>query len=336
MVAIILRIIKQMVNDKRSLALILFAPILILSFMYLIFGEPNYTPKLAAIGVPEKITKAIENGGADIIKSEEDIDTLLKDRKVDAVLYIKEGKMSLKMYEPNSIKTSKITKVISTAMESLNPNAQKLDISFLYGNAEGSTFDSLAYAFLSIFSFMFVFLISGISFIRERTLGTMERFMLAPISRHEVVLGFILGFGFFAVLQSILLVVFIKYALGVTILGPLGGVVLIMVLLSFVAVSLGAVVSVFANNEFQVVQFIPVVIVPQIFFSGLIPVDTLPYGLNKLAYIMPVYYASSSLNEIMVKGSDVLGVLPYCIYLLVFILVLYIGNVVLLKKYRTI
>lgn len=336
MLAIALRIIKQMKNNKRAIALMLFAPIIVLSFMYLIFSEPNYEPYIATVDMPAQVNAALEEQLSFVVQIKDEPDVILESRLYDAVLYTQDGKMTLKMYESDSTKTKKITKMVTTALQSLNSDVQGLEISFLYVDAEQSVFDSLGFAFLGIFSFMFVFLIVGISFIKERTLGTMERFMLAPVSRYSVVAGFILGFGFFAAIQSVLVVLYAKYVLRLSILGSFWAVILIMVLLSLVAVATGALVSLFADNEFRVVQFTLIAIVPQVFFSGIIPVDTLPYHLDKLAYFMPVYYACGALNEVMVKGAGFSELLFYYNGLLLFVLILFLMNVLLLKKYRKI
>jgi len=332
--ATFLRIVKQMINDKRSLALILFAPILIMTFMYLIFGNNDYQATLALKNVPLTIQEALKKQDIRIVASDKAIDTILIDKSADAVLIFDQGNLTLRMIEPDATKTTAVTKAITQALKSLNPNAQDITMSFIYGNTEKTTFDSLGYVFLGVFSFFFVFLIAGISFIRERTLGTMERFMLTPISRSSAVAGFLLGYGFFAVFQSILIVLYTKFILNMAIAGSLIALIMIMTLLSFVALAMGAIVSVFANNEFQVVQFIPIVIVPQIFFSGLIPIDTLPFHLDKLAYLMPVYYACEGLKKVMVEGAGILDVLPIMGILTLMILLLFMLNVRLLRKYR--
>jgi ABC-2 type transport system permease protein len=332
--AIILRIIKQMWNDKPSLAMILFAPVLIISLMYLIFGESSYTPKVTAVGLPVQMVDALRSQDVTLSVSDKEVDLILEDRSADAVIYLQGNVMKIKMYEPDSIKIKAVTKAVMAAAESISGIKQGTEVTFLYGNNEKTTFDSLGYMFLGVFSFFFVFLIAGISFIRERTRGTIERFMLTPVSRLQAVSGFILGFGIFAVAQSVIIVFYTKYVLSLNIAGSVFSVIAVMVLIAFAAVAMGAVVSVFARNEFQVVQFIPIVIVPQIFFSGFIPIDTLPYGLGWLAYLMPVYYGSSGLKEIMVKGSDLPGILPYCLALSGFIVLLFSINIVLLKKYR--
>ena len=78
-------------------------------------------------------------------------------------------------------------------------------------------------------------------------------------------------------------------------------------LLTVVAVSLGILVSTFANNEFQVVQFIPIIIVPQIFLTGVIvPVDSMPLVLEKISAILPLRYAVDVLIGIMLKGGSLL------------------------------
>lgn len=83
-------------------------------------------------------------------------------------------------------------------------------------------------------------------------------------------------------------------------------------------------------------QFIPVIVIPQIFFSGLISLDTLPYHLGVLAKIMPVYYACDALNAIIIKSYSLLKVIPDIASLLTFIGIFFVLNIFALKKYRRI
>ena len=93
---------------------------------------------------------------------------------------------------------------------------------------------------------------------------------------------------------------------------------------------------IYANNEFQMMQFLPLIIIPQIFFSGLISLDTLPYHLGYLSKIMPVYYACDALNAILIKGLRLGDVLPQIAALFAFIAIFFALNIVALKKYRRI
>ena len=104
--------------------------------------------------------------------------------------------------------------------------------------------------------------------------------------------------------------------------------------LAVCAVELGSLVSIFANGEFQVAQFIPVIIIPQIFFTGIIPLDTIPYGLGNLCYVMPMYYGATPLKLIMQQGAGWAEVWPWLAALVGCIIMLFTVNTLSLKKYR--
>jgi ABC-2 type transport system permease protein len=180
--------------------------------------------------------------------------------------------------------------------------------------------DVLAPIFLGFFGYFFVFLLTGISFLRERIGGTLERLLATPVTRTEIVFGYSLGFGAFATIQVIVLTLFILNSISVPAIGPIpafsiglgvgsaGSPVLaflIALLLSIGAVNLGIFLSTFARTELQVIQFIPLVIVPQGLLGGLLtPVNQLPDALNAVAHILPLTYAIEGLREVMLKGAD--------------------------------
>lgn len=337
MISLILRIVKQMRNDKRSLAIILIAPILIMSLLFLLLGESSYEPIIGVnANFKGEILKTLEEQKVKIITLKEDtnIDVFLEENMADAVVSLDTNGINIRMLEENSTKASKITEALRKALEKINP-VGSISMSFVYGKSDDTMFNSLGYLLIGFLSFFFVFIISGMSFVRERTTGTMERLMLTPISRIGLVSGYTIGYGIFATLQSVLIILFTKYILHMEYAGSIMLAILIMVLLSFTAVLIGALVSIFANSEFQVMQFIPIIIIPQFFFSGLIPIDTLPFGLGKLAYIMPVYYGCRGLKEVLIKGSGIENIWIYLSMLVVFIIILLIINTEALKKYRT-
>lgn len=336
MSAIILRICKQMLNDKRALAMILLAPLLIMSFMYLVLGDSSYEPKIATKDLSPQIVQNLKKQPLKMIETNQEIDSLLEEKTVDAVIFMQAQTLTIRLLEPNTVVLQKI----KTALNQINTGKETTqvanEVSFIYGSADASTFDGMIHVLLGIYSFFLVFLISGIAFVRERTLGTMERFMLAPISRYSVVGGFIIGYGIFAMIQSILLILFIMFVLGITITGSVSAILLVMTLLSLIAISTGSLVSVLAKNEFQVIQFIPIILTPQIFFSGIIPIETLPYGLDKVAQLMPIKYAASALNKIILQNGTSATILTELMVLTSFLLVLYFANTFLLKKYRAV
>lgn len=334
------RVIRQTINDKRSVMMILVAPLLILTLIYFLLGDSNYVPTVGMNknSIPAPLVTALKAQDlniAEVSKNEaQDAKQYLKDHQdVDAVFTIsKSSGLKITMYEPSS-KGSKAVSEIQKAMTSINPTA-KIDMSYVYGSEGESTFESLGYVFLGLFSFFLVFIISGMALVRERSGGTLERLLMTPIKRGEVILGYTIGYGVFAIIQAILIVLYSFTVLNLSSVGNIGWILLAMVLLAVTAVSFGAMISVFSSSELQVVQMIPFTLIPQVFFSGLIPLDMIPYHLGSLCYIMPVYYGAAAIKGVMVYGDGFLQIWPYLSGLFVYALLLYLLNTRALKKFR--
>lgn len=103
---------------------------------------------------------------------------------------------------------------------------------------------------------------------RERTTGTLERLLTSPLRRWEIVAGYIMGFGIFTMIQAAIIAWYAIYVLGMLMEGSFGFVLLITLLLSLTALTLGILLSSFANNELQMIQFIPLIVVPRSFSRG--------------------------------------------------------------------
>ena len=185
------------------------------------------------------------------------------------------------------------------------PNKQDIKIShsYLYGNSDSTYFDKMFPILMGFFVFLFVFLISGIALLRERTTGTLERVLSTSIRRSEIVLGYLIGYGIFAIIQTLIIVLFSIYLLNINLAGSLWYVILINICLAITALSMGIFISTFANSEFQMIQFIPLVAVPQVFFSGIFPLENMPDWLGNIGYLFPLRYAGDALTNIMIKGQ---------------------------------
>jgi len=153
--------------------------------------------------------------------------------------------------------------------------------------------------------FFLVFVITIVSFLNERSQGTLERLMASPLRRGEIVLGYMLGFTVLALIQAVEVLVF---ALAVLKIHNQGNVLLIFgmeALMVVAAVNLGIFLSMFARTEFQAVQFIPLVIVPQFLLSGILfPVRSEPLALQYVSNALPLTYAVNGMRDIMLKGAD--------------------------------
>lgn len=174
----------------------------------------------------------------------------------------------------------------------------------LYGSADLKMIDFFAPIFIAYIGFFLIFLLTSVSFLRERTQGTMERLSASPVKRIELVLGYMFGFGFFSVIQAVVLVLFTVFVLQINYTGNLLSVFIVALALVLGAVNLGILLSAFARNELQAIQFIPIVILPQVFLSGLLwPVQDMPNWLQAIARLMPLTYAVDALTAIMVRGQ---------------------------------
>ncbi|MBU9674949.1 ABC transporter permease [Planococcus sp. CP5-4] len=340
MIQLAKRVIRQTINDKRSVMLILVAPLLILTLVYFLLGDSDYVATVAidrdAVAAP--VITALEQQELNVVgltaqEAEQAADYLQHNEDVDAVLRFSEtSAMDITLYEP-STKGATAMSEIQKAMADLNPSAETT-ISYVYGTQDQSLFDSLGYVFLALFSFFFVFIISAMALVRERSRGTLERLMMTPIRRGEVIAGYTLGYSVFAIIQAVIIVLYAIFVLQLSNEGNIGWVLLPMVLLAVTAVSFGATISIFAGSELQVVQLIPFTIIPQVFFSGLIPLDLIPYHLGNLSYIMPIYYGAAAIKGIMVYGDGFTEIWGHLAGLTTYALVLYLINTQALKKFR--
>lgn len=333
---IIRRIIHQILNDKRSLGLILLVPLFLFTLLYFLLGDSDYKATIAVNGIPAPLIAGIEKQDVTVVSLVlNEGKTEVKNKSVDALLY-KDGEETVLLFESSdAVKTGVVQKAIQNAMKEMTPQLT-LRTEFIYGKGDDNLFNSLGYVLLGVVSFFIVFIIAGISFVRERTNQTMERLMITPVKRWQVVLGYTVGFGLFAMLQSILLLGYVTGVLHMTITGSLVAAGFIMILLSMAAICIGAFFSIFSNNEFQIMQFIPVVVIPQIFFSGLISLDTIPYHLGGLSRILPVYYACDALKLITTRGAGFEDIMTDVVALLIFIGLFFFLNIIALKKYRRI
>ena len=79
---------------------------------------------------------------------------------------------------------------------------------------------------------------------------------------------------------------------------------------------------------------IPLVIVPQVFFSGIIPLDSMAAWVKDISYIIPIKYAGDAVTDIIMRGTSIWHLGFDIGILLIFLVVLTVLNIVGLKRYR--
>ena len=358
------RIIRQVLRDRRTLALIFVVPVLIMTLLYLVLTSTSSIHTLALVrptgNGSERVNALIDKllPGQDKLKTininADQMDSTLNDGNADAAIIFPADfaqqvfagqnpavQIKLEGSDPNvasamnDIATG-LTRQLGIALATLKAQQGSGQIAFtaggsipftvsspqyLHGGPEYTFNDSIAPVFIGIFSFFFVFLLTSVAFLRERSQGTIERVMVSPLTRTELVIGYICGFTLFALVQSVVILLFVVFALRVHYSGNLALVFLVSALLTIGSVNLGIFLSTFAQNEFQIVQFIPLVFGIQVFLSGVFwPVAQLPKVLQPISYILPLTYANDALRGVMLKSAGFGDIAGQLAALLVFAL----------------
>ena len=178
-------------------------------------------------------------------------------------------------------------------------------VTYLYGGPSLDALDVFGAAAIGLIVFFLVFVVTIVSFLNERSQGTLERLMASPLRRGEIVVGYMIGFTVLALVQSAEVLAFCLLVLKVYNQGSVLLIFGIEALMAITAVNLGIFLSMFARTEFQAVQFIPLAIAPQFLLSGILfPVSSEPKPLQVLSDVLPLTYAVNAMRDVMLKGAD--------------------------------
>jgi ABC-2 type transport system permease protein len=167
-----------------------------------------------------------------------------------------------------------------------------------------SLFDSVGLTMLGIFPFVVMFLVTSIAMLRERTSGTLERLLTTPLSKLDLLLGYGAAFGLAAAVQALVTVGIATTVYGLDVRGSVWLVVLIAVVDALLGVALGLLASAFARSEFQAVQFMPVIVLPQFFLCGLlVPRAQMAGWLHAISDVLPLTWAVDALDRVGVETT---------------------------------
>ena len=326
--AITKRLLQQFRRDRRTLALLFVAPIVILGLLgYLMRGSSS----VPAVGLANEdqgllgatVAAALERSSVintTTIHASEG-DSKLKDGSLVAYIVLpsdfsrqaQAGTIAPDVHvegsQPNTI--APVLQALQQALIAIASAAPgqgahvQPQITYLHGGPGFDTLDYFGAAFIGLVVFFLVFVVTIVSFLNERSQGTLERLMASPLRRGEIVVGYMLGFTVLALIQSVEVLVFSLAVLKVHNSGNVALIFGIEALMAIAAVNLGIFLSMFARTEFQAVQFIPLVIVPQVLLSGILfSINSEPKPLQVLSDVLPLTYAVNGLRDVMIRGAD--------------------------------
>jgi len=358
-ISIAIRVLKELFRDKRTLALVFLAPLLVLTLMKVVFNSSSeVTVRVATVNVEQTMKQALDDTDHLKVKTYRGADTAkdaLKKQKLDAVIDYNGKDYTITYANLDASKTAMVkgafaaaqiktnigqmTSALTTLQAKLGIKAPaqvqpKVHNVYNYGNKNTSYFDKIMPILMGFFVFLFVFLISGMALLKERTTGTLDRLLATPVKRSDIVFGYVLSYGLLAIVQTLIIVTYTIWVLKVELVGSVLWVIAINILLAMVALAFGILMSTFAKSEFQMMQFIPIILVPQIFFSGLIPLDSMANWLKVIADVMPLKYVGEGLTNVIMTGAGFSTIWIDLLVLFGFFVLLTILNIVGLKRYR--
>lgn len=176
---------------------------------------------------------------------------------------------------------------------------------WMFEDLPGASFDRFGPGLLALFPFIVMFLVTSVTTLRERSSGTLERLLSMPMGKLDFLLGYALAFGAIAAVQAALAVGVSIGLLGLDVNGPAWLLGVVAIADAVLGTALGLFVSAFAATEFQAVQFMPLVVIPQILLCGLfVPRDAMPGVLEAISNVLPLSYALDAMQELVGAGDE--------------------------------
>src|SRR5262245_17761719 len=150
-----------------------------------------------------------------------------------------------------------------------------------------------------------MFLVTSLTLLGQRTSGPLELLMTLPLQKIDILAGYGIAFALVAIVQATLVSLLAFGLLGLDVAGPEWLVVALAVANAVLGSTLGLFVSAFAQTEFQAVQFMPAIVLPQILLCGLfVARDQMAAWLRAISYALPLTYAYDALARTAANEID--------------------------------
>jgi len=329
------RVFRDLRNDRRSLAMILIAPVFAMFIFGLAFsGEVSDVRVIVVnhdqgvttgaggetVSAAEEIISNLDREVLDVVE-EDDIDQAIQQvRGGDAFAVISfpedftssvlsggAATIELDLDKSNINVANSITKSINEALlATMDEMGKQLPITIntvaVYG-AEASFMDFFVPGIMAFVVYLITTLLTLVAFVGERTSGTLDRMLATPLTEREIVMGYAVTFSIIGTGQALLLLIIGILVFKITVVGNILLAFLVIALLAVVSQALGILLSSTAKREAQAIQVLPFVILPAFLLSGIFwPVEAIPAWLRPLSYLVPPTYAVDASRSVMLKG----------------------------------
>jgi ABC-2 type transport system permease protein len=321
----------QLGHDRRTIAFVLVVPVvLILVFGYGFGGQPNHIATVfvnADRGPAGAAFLAALPGGVLDLTSVGSNSSAWSDVNAGsawAAIIIgpnftaaaRTGALSLTLYLDGTSPSiaAAVVAAVQTALEkafagNASSSPVRLVSDYVYGSSSVPFVDTIAPGIMALAILFITTVLSIVVLVRERSAGLLERLFASPLRPSEFVAGHALSLTVIALAQVGVLFVSALVIFHATFVGNLLFAYAVLLLFGVGNLGLGMLLSAAARSEFQAIQFIPLLLIPQILFSGaLFPIEAIPYAFRPVSDILPLTYAARALQDILLRGWGVTGV----------------------------
>lgn len=364
------RVFMDLKNDKRSLALIIIAPLFSMAIFGLAFSgnvedidvivvNQDTGMDVPVIGNIDFASQVVENLDHEVLNIEhlENLDTAmekLENGEAWAIIYFQENYTADTLASINplvnasseiglyidmsnvNIAEAIIVEVNTALMETMEENGGSLPVTIERTEVYGQNADFMDFFVPGIVSFavyLLTTLLTLMTFIGERVNGTLSRVLATPLTETEIVSGYALTFSIVGTFQSIFLIIVGIVAFDVMIEGNILLVFLVVALLAIVCQALGILLSAFAQREAQAAQFLPFIVMPAFLLSGVFwPLEAIPAWLRPASYLVPPSYSIEAARSVMIRGWGLDMIWMDIVALIIFAIVLLVLAAISLKR----
>jgi len=303
MQAMIVKEFRELVRDRRTVALLVGMPLLLL----VIFGyAANFyvsSVKAAAVGpqasqLAKQLPSYFDVTRTEPSATEADAASLLQDNKVD-VAFVTGRQPVLALVDGSNLFAAQ------SIVAALNKGGAAVETEVLY-NPELKTSWVMVPAIIGLILTFIGTIITSIGLVREREAGTLEQLAVMPIKPSTVILGKITPYFLVASLDMVVVTVLGILLFGVPFNGNVFAFALGAALFLFVVLGLGVFISTISTTTGQAIQTAFFFLLPQILLSGMIfPLDAMAAGVRWIGYVLPLTYFTIISQGIMLRGASI-------------------------------
>lgn len=313
---------RQLRRDRRTLAMLIFMPILMLVvFGYAASFDVKEIPVRVLGPAAERVSAVLPDPFAvedvDPAAGREEAVTALRDGEVPVVFLTTEGGLTV-LVDGSQLFIATGTKAAVSAIAERAPQGLAVDVEILF-NPDLET-SAIMVPGLAAMILLFVgTIITSLGVVRERQAGTLEQLAVMPLRPADVFLGKIAPYFVVAALDMVVVIVAGIWLFGVPFRGSVLALALGAVLFLFVTLGLGVLISSVSENQGQAIQLALMMLLPQVMLSGLIfPLSSMPAGVRWIGYLLPLTYFVEIARGVMIRGASIVTLWPSYVFLAIF------------------